>query len=547
MIDLYAIGSRHPSTDPTWVTIDIQGTVKEQSLGTTKRLAGLTYHPARRLYYTVAPTDLAGPRLCSLSTAGTLQTVAAVGPKLTGGIAYRGPDDCFYAISNDSDGIARFHKVTMGGQDTVLFSLAAGVANGLTYVQGEDTFYSLITHDDFTWFYSIKLSGTVTRLFGAGLRVFGGLCHSPSEDFFYFVANQADGFSHLWTLALNGSVVDRMGIGYRFNHAGISMSPWFGGSMNVKRPLEGERFVSGENTTLDANILNVTGPSWNSDGILWQSSRDGLLGTGAPTVTLSPGTHLITASKERLKRSVTVRVFTDLWALYKAAPSQAEINRVLGDFTFVWMDGAAGDPTQQWGSYPGYPFDQTSANPSRTAVLCKLDVLRHQRFSQPLPFGTAQTAYDHVRLNTRVVRVSLGNAVNMAGGGVLNLNRTFTLWSNNPAQPTVVTPYVHSLYLFNHESRHNEPGEPGHTSCATAWTGAAGITNGMDAQFEPGSGYARAVLYLMWVYKYGRYDPPVIRTEAKNLAATMKDRFCARPTSTNPLVRALLTELWNVT
>jgi hypothetical protein len=150
-------------------------------------------------------------------------------------------------------------------------------------------------------------------------------------------------------------------------------------------------------------------------------------------------------------------------------------------------------------------------------------------------------------LNTHTVRVSLGTTVNMASGGVVNLNRTFTLWSNNPSQPTVATPYVHSLYLFNHESRHNEPGDPGHTSCTTAWTGATGIPNGMDSQFDPGSGYTRAALYLMWVYKYGRYDPAWIRTEAKNVAATLKDRFCAHPTSTNPLVRALLTELWNAT
>ncbi|GGW87405.1 hypothetical protein GCM10010297_05610 [Streptomyces malachitofuscus] len=547
MIDIYAIGPRHPGTDPAWTTIDIQGTVKQQAIGTTKQLAGLTYNPATRLYYTMAPTDPGGPRLCSLSTGGTLQNVAGVGPRLNGGIAYRGPDNSFYAIANDADGIARFHRITMSGQDNVLFPLAAGVANGLTYVQGGDTFYSLITHDNFTWFYSIKLNGTVTKLFGAGLRVFGGLCHSPSEDHFYFVANQPDGFSRLWTLALNGSVVDRMGLGFRFNHAAISMSPWFGGSMNIKSPLGGERFVSGEKTLLDANILNTTGPSWNSEGITWESDRDGPLGTGTPTVTLSTGTHVISASKERLKRSVNVRVFNDLWALYQAAPAQAEIDRVLGDFVFEWVDGAAGDPTQQWASYPGYPFSQTSANPSRTAVICKLDALRHQRFLQPLPFGTAQTAYEQVRLNSHRIRVSLGTTLNQASGGVINLNRTFALWSNNPSQPTVAAAYIHSLYLFNHESRHNEPGEPGHTSCATAWTGATGIPNGMDAQFDPGSGYARAALYLMWVYKYGRYDPPWIRTEAKNLAAIFKDRFCARPTSTNPLVRALLTELWNVT
>lgn len=544
MIDLYAIGSQHPGTDPTWTTIDVQGTVIQQPIGTTMELSGLTYNPSTRLYYTVAPTNGAGPILCSLSTGGSLQTVASVGAKLNGGIAYRGPDNCFYAVANGSDGIARFHQVTMGGGTSELFSVALGVVNGLTYVQATDTFYALVTHDDFTWFYSIKLNGSVTKLFGAGLRVFGGLCHSPSEDRFYFVANQADGFSRLWTLALNGSVVDRMGLGFRFNHAGISMSPWFGGSVNIKSPLEGERFVSGESTVLDASILSTTGPSWNSDGITWESDRDGLLGTGAPTVTLSPGTHVITASKERLKRSVSVRVFADLWELYRAAPAQAEIDRVLGDFAFIWVDGAAGDPTRQWASYPGYPFAQTSPNPSRTAVICKLDALRHQQFLQPLPFGTAQSAYEQVRLNTHTVRVSLDNTGNTAGGGVMHLDRTFTLWSNNPAQPTVATPYIHSLYLFVHEARHNEPGDPGHTSC-TAWTGATGIPNGMDAQFDPGSGYTRAALYLMWIYKYGRYDPASIRTEAKNLAATLKDRFCAHPTSANPLVKALLAELWN--
>ncbi|MFF0009704.1 hypothetical protein ACFYQT_40640 [Streptomyces tibetensis] len=544
MIDLYTIGSQHPGTDPTWTTIDIQGTVKDKPIIPARKLAGLTYKPATRLYYTVAPTNPEGPLLCSISTAGELEILGPTGKNMTGGIAYHGADDCFYALSNESDGSVKLYRITTSGQASELFTIAVGMAVGLTYVQASDTFYALITQDNFTWFYSIKKSSTVTKLFGAGLRVFGGLCHSPSENLFYFVANEEDGFSYLWTLALSGSVVKRMGLGYNFNHAGISMSPWFGGSMNIKSLLEGERFVSGETTLLDANILSATGTSWNSDGIAWKSTIDGALGTGSPTVTLSPGTHVITASKERLKQSVTVRVFADLGALYKTAPSPAEIGRVLEDFTFHWVDGTSGDPTQRWDSYPGFPFDQTSPNPSRTAVIAKLDVLRHQRFSQPLPYGTAATAYEQVRLNTHTIRVSLDTPLNMAGGGVINLNRTFTTWWNNPATPTVAAPYVHSLYLFNHESRHNEPGDPGHATC-TAWTGAPAVDNGMDAKFEPGSGFARATLYIMWVYKYARYDPPAIRTEAKDIALQFKDRFCAHPTSSNPLVQALLTELWN--
>jgi hypothetical protein len=66
----------------------------------------------------------------------------------------------------------------------------------------------------------------------------------------------------------------------------------------------------------------------------------------------------------------------------------------------------------------------------------------------------------------------------------------------------------------------------------------------MDAQFEPGSGYARAAVYLMWVYKYARFDPPAMRDQAKSNTTVHKDRFCTRPASTNSLVQALLHELW---
>lgn len=544
MIDLYAIGPVHPGTELGWTKIDRQGTVLQQSLGTSA-LSGLAYNPRTRLYYTIAPTHPGGPRLRSLSTSGTLQTLGAVGPNLTGGLTYHRPNDSFYALANDPSGWTALHQIPLSGPSIALSQIAPGVASGLTYVPNDNKFYALVTQDNFTWFYEFTLNGTVTKRFGAGLRVLGGLCHSPSENLFYFVANQTDGFSRLWSLKQNGSVGDLMGLGYRFNQAAISTSPWFGGSIEVKRPLENERFVTGEPVGLDAGILDPTGqPSWDSDGMTWSSNRDGLLGTGAPTVSLSSGQHVITAAKERLIRTVNVRVFADLWALYQAPPAQAEINRVLGEFTINWIDGAPGDPTQQWATYPGFPFDQAAGKPSRTAVVCKLDALRHQRFAQPLPFGTTPTAYEQVRKHTHTLNVSLGNAVNTAAGGVVNLNRLFTLWSANSSQPTAVSPYIHSLYLLNHESRHNEPGDAFHTSC-TSWTGAAGIPSGMDATFEPGSGYARAALYLMWIYKYSLHDPSFIRAEAKSVAATFKDRFCARPTSANPAVQALLTEIWN--
>jgi hypothetical protein len=48
----------------------------------------------------------------------------------------------------------------------------------------------------------------------------------------------------------------------------------------------------------------------------------------------------------------------------------------------------------------------------------------------------------------------------------------------------------------------------------------------------------------MWVYKYGVYDPPSVKNEAKWLATgLLLQRFCTKPTSTNPKVQAIITEL----
>lgn len=314
--------------------------------------------------------------------------------------------------------------------------------------------------------------------------------------------------------------------------------------MSIRSPLEGERFVIGETTLLDASLLSLAW-LWNSKGVSWTSSQDGHLGTGSPIVSLSTGTHVITATKGLFKKSVNVRVFADLWSLYQAPPAQAEMDRIISDFTFEWVDGSTGGAGQQWASYPGYPFDQTSGDPSRTAVICKLDVLRHQRFSEPLHFGT-QTFYEQVRRHTHTLSVSLGDSWNHASGtGVVNLNRLFALWSAMPWEPNVASAYIHSLYLLNHESRHNEPGDPSHTSCPE-WNDSTGVpVDNQDEEFEPGSGHARAALYSMWVLEYGLYDPEWIRKEVKDLVLpSLKSRFCSKPASNNPTVQALLTKLW---
>lgn len=106
--------------------------------------------------------------------------------------------------------------------------------------------------------------------------------------------------------------------------------------------------------------------------------------------------------------------------------------------------------------------------------------------------------------------------------------------SNNPSQPTVATPLCPLAVPV-------QPREPPQRAGRSRPCRVHRLDrrNGRDSQFEPDSGYTRPAPYLMWVYKYGRTTPHG-STEAKNVAATLEDRLCARPTN---FVRALLTEI----
>jgi hypothetical protein len=60
---------------------------------------------------------------------------------------------------------------------------------------------------------------------------------------------------------------------------------------------------------------------------------------------------------------------------------------------------------------------------------------------------------------------------------------------------------------------------------------------------DEGRGQAWAAMYTMWGYKYGLYDSPVIKQEARAMATSLlKSRFCSMPTSSHPKVQAIVTE-----
>jgi hypothetical protein len=310
-------------------------------------------------------------------------------------------------------------------------------------------------------------------------------------------------------------------------------------TLAITSPLPNERFVT--NATVNLKV-SLGDRHIDASEVVWTSSVSGELGRG-PTIQVSklpPGTHNITVSIHGETQSVSIREFKDLWELYQATPSQAEIDRTNKDFTFNWIDG--GERDEKWATYDPPTFNQASLTPSKVVVLMRLEVLRRQVFSEPLPFGDGLPVYDHLRKHVKRLSLMLDCNDNSGGGGNITLHRwqnTWDLTRRDCKSPAPTDPhlngYVGPLFLLMHESRHNQPGDPGHTTCY-------GFGN-MDPALDKGSGHAWATLYAMWVYKYGLYDPPLMKQSARINAYALLSRFCSKPTSSNPKVQAIIDEL----
>jgi hypothetical protein len=118
-----------------------------------------------------------------------------------------------------------------------------------------------------------------------------------------------------------------------------------------------------------------------------------------------------------------VRLFADLSQFYQAEPAASEIARLEQDFTFQWVNGTGTD--EQWSTYPDI-FDQTSTDPSKRVAYAKLDVLRHQAFSEPLPFYQRQKASTTTsKTYIHTLNLRLDCHYNTGSGAQVSLNRSF--------------------------------------------------------------------------------------------------------------------------
>jgi hypothetical protein len=311
-----------------------------------------------------------------------------------------------------------------------------------------------------------------------------------------------------------------------------------GATLTIRSPLPGERFVTQETITFKVELKDR---HFDASQIVWTSNISGVLGRGSEiqVSTLPSGSHNITASANGETQEVRIRVFKDLWDLYRATPSQGEIDRIRRDFVVNWIDGSERD--EKWAAWDPPVFNQGSLAPSKVVLFARLDVLRHQVFSEPLPFGDQLRVYDHLRKYVKTFELRLGCDDSAGGNGRIFLSRWQNTWDlprgdcKSLGTGGPLAGYVGALALLMHEGRHSEPGSPVHATCYAF--------SNMDPSLDKGSGHAWALLYAMWVYKYGVYDPPVMKQQARIFAYTTLARFCSKPTSSNPKVQAIVDEL----
>jgi hypothetical protein len=312
-------------------------------------------------------------------------------------------------------------------------------------------------------------------------------------------------------------------------------------SIAIQSPLPDERFLAQEPVKFKASFRGVE--QADQARAIWSSSVTGELGRGAEidVRNLAAGTHDVTVSLDGASQSIRIREFNNLLELSEATPADAELQRIRAAFSFTWTDGS--QPDERWRTYDPPVFDQQSLGPSKLVLLSRLDVLRHQAFAEPLPFGDGMTIYEYLRRHVKTFVVRLDCGIASGGGGTISLSRHASIWHASTAgnckeirpgqQPL---PYAGQLALIIHEGRHNDPGDPRHTPCRGH--------PGLDASLDKGSGFAWSVLYSMWVYKYGLFDPAPVKASARQVARSMlQSAFCSAPSSSNPKVQAIIEEI----
>jgi hypothetical protein len=121
--------------------------------------------------------------------------------------------------------------------------------------------------DQFSTLEQIGLNGSVQPLFGLGFR-FTGLASPPGDSGFYSIATDATGFSTLMRIDLNGAVQERFGVGIGFT-GGLTFNPDTGLLYAVS--CDATSFCTIQSINLNGQVLPLFGVGFRFSGLTYDA------------------------------------------------------------------------------------------------------------------------------------------------------------------------------------------------------------------------------------------------------------------------------------
>lgn len=222
-----------------------------------------------------------------------------------------------------------------------------------------------------------------------------------------------------------------------------------------------------------------------------------------------------------------------------------EIAAIDQDFNIRFLD----ESNKQISRDNNFEFNPNSRETSNMIIYNALNTLKHQKFSEPLPFFTAndQTLYELVKQYTHTFNMRTDKCgIAFAGDGMVSLPTLYwdtKIWPDcRNLDPRQMVPYTGSLSLIVHEMSHNLPDSMSHVDCVDP------IKQHRDLTLHDNGGFANDAIYNMWVYKYGLYDTPEEKKSSREYAiGQLNDTICeSPPRHPDPRVQNLVNELLEI-
>ncbi len=193
---------------------------------------GVTFRGSDNLFYAIKNDSSGNSSLISfaLGGGGAFNTLQAIGTGFFGGLTFDKANGSFYGIGLDSSGNSTLYKIALGGPTTSVLSLGLGFNGGLTFDQTDQNLYAISNDNQGNSTLnriSLAGGGSVTALSGGlGTGFLGGVAYDGASNSFYAIVNDVLGNSSLDQIFVAGSAVvsetSLFSVGSGFVNAGLT-------------------------------------------------------------------------------------------------------------------------------------------------------------------------------------------------------------------------------------------------------------------------------------------------------------------------------------